>query len=271
MFSRAFRCAAVAAFVLVSGTAAEAAQCGNTAAGFPAWLAQFKQEAQAQGISKKTLDRALKGTYYNPAVIQKDRAQKKHFTKTPFAKFYTSRVSPGGIARGRAMKASHAGLLNNIEKKFGVQKEILVAIWSLESFYGQYTGDISVFHTLPTLAYDCRRSKLFTDNLMAALRVVQRGDMSPGKMKGALFGEIGQTQFMAKSYTKYAVDHDGDGRRDLIRSKPDALASTARLLQANGWQRGGCYSPGCHNFNVLHAWNESSNYQKTIARMASQL
>jgi lytic murein transglycosylase len=272
MFFRAIRLAALAAAVVVSGThAASAAKCGNSAAGFPSWLAQFKQEAQAQGISKQTLDRTLASTHYNYAVIKADRAVKSHFTQTSFGEFYSKRVSSGGIARARGMKAKNAGLLNSIEKRFGVQKEVLVAIWQLESFFGQYTGDISVFQTLPTLAYDCRRSKLFTDNLMSALQIVQRGDMSPAKMKGALFGELGQTQFMAKSYRKHAVDYDGNGRRDLIKSKPDALASTARLLQANGWERGGCYTPGCHNFAVLHAWNESSNYQRTIAKLASQL
>ena len=248
-----------------------AAKCGNTSKGFKRWVVQFKKEARKKGIKKKILNRALRNTRYNPSVIKKDRAQKKYFTKTTFASFYKKRVSSGGIKRGRQMKRRHGKLLRRVEKKFGVQREIIVAIWSLESFFGQYTGNYSVFKTLPTLAYDCRRSKLFTDNLISALRIVQRGDMKASKMKGGLFGEIGQTQFMAKSYRKYAVDFDGNGRADLIRSKPDVLASTANLLRRNGWKRGGCYKPGCHNFRVLHAWNQSSNYQRTISRLAGRL
>ena len=254
-----------------AATPAIAAKCGHNAKGFNKWLVQFKKEARRKGISKKTLRRTLRKTRYNRAVIKKDRAQKKHFTKTTFASFYKKRVSTGGIKKGRQMKRRHGKLLRRVEKKFGVQKEIIVAIWSLESFFGQYTGNFSVFQTLPTLAYDCRRTKLFTANLMSALRIVQRGDMSAKRMKGGLFGEIGQTQFMPKSYRKYAVDFDGNGRADLIRSKADVLASTANLLRRNGWKRGGCYKSGCHNFRVLNAWNESTNYQRTISRLAGRL
>ncbi len=257
--------------IAFAATPALAAKCGNNAKGFGKWLVQFKKEARKKGIRKKTLRRALHKTRYNRSVIKKDRAQKKYFTKTTFASFYKKRVSSGGIKRGRQMKRRHGKLLRRIERKFGVQKEILVAIWSLESFFGEYTGNLSVFQTLPTLAYDCRRTKLFTDNLISALQIVQRGDMRASKMKGGIYGEIGQTQFMAKSYRKYAVDFDGNGRADLINSKPDVLASTANLLRRNGWKRGGCYKSGCHNFRVLNAWNESTNYQRTISRLAGRL
>jgi lytic murein transglycosylase len=246
-----------------------AAKCGNTSKGFGKWLVQFKKEARKRGIKKRTLRRTLRGVTYDHSVIKKDRGQ-KHF-KLSFAKFYKMRVSPGGLKKGRSMMHRHRKLLRRVYKKYGVQPQIITAIWSLETFYGGYTGDKPIFRSLATLSYDCRRTKMFTQNLYAALKVVQRGDMNPKRMKGAWAGELGQTQFMAKNYYKYAVDFDGNGKRDLIRSKADALASTANLLRAHGWKRGGCYQPGCHNFTVLQHWNKSNVYQRTIAKMASQL
>ncbi|MCF6199048.1 MAG: lytic murein transglycosylase [Hyphomicrobiaceae bacterium] len=255
-------------FSLFSGPVL-AAKCGNTSKGFSHWVVQFKKEARKKGIKKRTLRRTLRGVKYDHSVIKKDRNQ-KHF-KLSFSKFYKLRVSPGGLAKGRTMMRRHRKLLRRVYKRYGVQPRIITAIWSLETFYGGFTGDKPIFRSLATLSYDCRRSKMFTQNLYAALRVVQRGDMNPKKMKGAWAGELGQTQFMAKNYYRYAVDFDGDGKRNLIRSKADALASTANLLRAHGWKRGGCYRPGCANFRVLHHWNRSKVYQRTIAKMASQL
>ena len=263
------RITAVALVLAFATSPAMAAKCGNSSKGFGKWLVQFKKEARRKGISKRTLRRALKGVSYDHSVISKDRNQ-KHF-KLSFKKFYKMRVSPGGLAKGRTMMRRHGKLLRRIYKKYGVQPRIITAIWSLETFYGGYTGDKPVFRSLATLAYDCRRSKMFTQNLYAALRVVQRGDIHPKRMKGAWAGELGQTQFMPRNYYKYAVDFNGDGKRDLIRSRADALASTANMLRAHGWKRGGCYRPGCHNFRVLNAWNKSRVYQRTIAKMASQL
>ncbi len=267
--SRALRLVAICLTLLFVASPAMAAKCGNTSKGFGRWLVQFKKEARKRGISNRTLKRALRGVRYDYSVIKKDRNQ-KHF-KLSFAKFYKMRVSPGGLAKGRSMMRRYRKLLNRIYRVYGVQPRIITAIWSLETFYGGYTGNKPIFRSLATLAYDCRRHKMFTQNLYAALRVVQRGDMHPKRMKGAWAGELGQTQFMAKNYYRYAVDFDGDGKRNLIRSKADALASTANLLRAHGWKRGGCYQPGCHNFNVLNAWNKSRVYQRTIAKMASQL
>ena len=269
MTSRKLQLGALALIFSLFSTPLLAAQCGNTSKGFGRWLAQFKKEARHRGISKRTLRRTLRGVTYDYSVIRKDRNQ-KHF-KLSFAKFYRMRVSPGGLAKGRSMMRRYRGLLNRIYRRYGVQPRIITAIWSLETFYGGFTGNKPIFRSLATLAYDCRRHKMFTQNLYAALRVVQRGDVNPRRLRGAWAGEVGQTQFMAKNYYRYAVDFDGDGRRDLIRSKADALASTANLLRAHGWKRGGCYQPGCHNFGVLHAWNKARVYQRTIAKMASQL
>ncbi len=267
--SISLRTLALCLILVFGATPVMAAQCGNTSKGFSKWLVQFKKEARRKGIRKRTLRRTLRGVHYDRSVIKKDRGQ-KHF-KLSFAKFYKLRVSPGGLKKGRSMMRRYGKLLRRVYKRYGVQPRIITAIWSLETFYGGYTGNKPIFRSLATLAYDCRRTKMFTQNLYAALRVVQRGDMNPKRMKGAWAGEMGQTQFMAKNYYRYAVDFDGDGKRDLIRSKADALASTANLLRAHGWKRGGCYQPGCHNFNVLKAWNKSRVYQQTIAKMASQL
>ena len=200
-------------------------------------------------------------------VIKLDRNQ-GHFNQS-FETFYSKRGRPlEGLVRSRYQ--SNAGLLNKIESRYGVPGEVIVAIWGLETSFGADTGKMSSLRSLATLAYDCRRSKFFTNELMAALSIVQRGDMSAGQMVGAWAGELGQTQFLASSYVKFAVDFDGNGRRDLIRSKADALASTANYLKAYGWKKGQPYQPGSANYAVLGQWNKAKVYQQTIAVLAKR-
>ena len=141
----------------------------------------------------------------------------------------------------------------------------------METDFGAVMGNMPVIRSVATLAYDCRRTERFTGELFAALRVLERGDLSPAEMKGAWAGEIGQTQFMISNYHKYAVDFDGDGHPDLIRSVPDVLASTANYLKGHGWQRGAGYGPGQPNFAVIREWNKSENYARAIALFASKL
>jgi len=246
-----------------------AAKCGNGAGGFSSWLGQFKKEARAKGISKKTLNRSFKGISYDNRVIRLDRSQ--HSFKLSFAQFYKRRVGGGMISRARKKLKQKAGLFRRIEKRFGVPGPILVSIWGLETGFGGNSGRMNVIRSLSTLSYDCRRSAFFTKNLYAALKIIQRGDMSPAKMRGAWAGELGQTQFLATSYLRFAVDFDGNGRRDLVRSSADVLASTANYLRGHGWKRGGAWTPGSHNYAVLRWWNKSAVYQRTIAKMASQL
>jgi lytic murein transglycosylase len=250
-----------------AGQEALAAKCGNNAGGFPRWLDQFKKEAVAAGISPKVVASALNGVTYDTRVIKLDRNQ-GHFNQS-FQTFYSKRGRPlEGLVRSRYQ--SNAALLNKIENRYGVQGEVIVAIWGLETSFGADTGKMSSFRSLATLAYDCRRSQFFTNELMAALSIVQRGDMSAGQMVGAWAGELGQTQFLASSYVKFAVDFDGNGRRDLIRSKADALASTANYLKAYGWKKGQPYQPGSANFAVLAQWNKAKVYQQTIAVLAGK-
>ena len=137
--------------------------------------------------------------------------------------------------------------------------------------YGSNIGKFSTIRALATLAYDCRRSEMFQAELVDALRIVDRGDLTPAEMHGAWAGEIGQTQFMPSSYMKFAIDYDGNGRRDLIRSPPDVLASTANYLRSYGCQRGQLWGPGTANFNVLLQWNKSEVFSKTVAYFAQRL
>lgn len=246
-----------------------AASCGNSAAGFDGWLDDFKAQAVAQGISQGAVSSALNGISYDRKVVQLDRSQRSF--KLSFEKFYARRVSNAMIRKGQRYIQQHRSMFDRIEARYGVPSAIVVSIWALETNFGGNSGKMNIVRSLATLAYDCRRSDFFKNELLAALRIVDRGDMSPGQLRGGWAGEIGQTQFLASSYVKFAVDFDGNGRRDLIRSVPDVLASTANFLKAHGWQRGGGWQPGSANYGVLNDWNRATVYQKTIAVMASKI
>ncbi len=264
------RGAAVALLAVTLPAAAFAQDCGNSGAGFEAWLERFKGKAAAQGISQGAISSALSGVSYDPTVVRLDRSQKSF--KLSFEQFYARRVGPALIRRGQSLMRTHAATLDRVQKRFGVPPEIIIAIWGLETNYGSDTsGRFSIIRSLATLAYDCRRSPFFTGQLLDAVRIVQKGDMSPGEMRGGWAGEIGQTQFLPTPYVKYAVDFDGDGRRDLVRSVPDILASTASFLKGHGWQAGGSWEPGSTNYGVIKDWNRAEVYQRTISVMATKL
>lgn len=249
---------------------AEAAGCGNSAAGFEPWLLAYRSRAKAAGISERAIAAGLSGVGYDANVIRLDRGQKSF--KLSFEQFYARRVSSSLLARGRQRMATHKALLERIERQFGVPPAVLVAIWGLETNYGaDGGGKLPIVRSLATLAYDCRRSAFFETELTAALRIVDRGDMSPSELVGGWAGEIGQVQFLPSSYVKYAVDFDGDGRRNLKSSVPDMLASTAKFLQSHGWKAGQPWGPGTANFAVIKDWNRAEVYQRTIAVMADRL
>ncbi len=248
---------------------AQAAKCGNNAAGFDSWKADFMSKAPQLGLKQGTMDSAMRGISYNPKVVRLDRNQKSF--KLSFDQFYAKRVNNSMIRKGQQLMKTHARLFASIEKRYGVPAPVLLAIWGLETNYGGYSGNMPVLQSLATLAYDCRRSQFFTNELIAALHIVQRRDMSPAEMRGAWAGEIGQTQFLASNYMKFAVDYDRDGKRDLIRSRPDVLASTANYLAQYGWRRGQSWQPGSANYNVLKQWNKATVYQQTIAVMAEKI
>ena len=162
-------------------------------------------------------------------------------------------------------------MLSRIEQEFGVPGAVVVAIWGLETDFGANIGKIPTIRALATLAYDCRRTELFQGELLAALRIIDRGDLVPTEMRGAWAGELGQTQFLPTSYLRFGVDYDGDGRRDLLRSAPDVLASTANYLKGYGWKPRQPWTPGGPNFDVLLAWNKSQVYSRTVAAFAARL
>ncbi len=249
------------------GTAA-AQGCGNDGSGFNAWIANFKKDAAAQGISQRTISSALNGARYSNATIRLDRNQRVF--KQSFETF-AGRMIPPRVNRAKNRLQKHASLLNRIEQQFGVPKEIVVAIWGLETDFGAVRGKASVISAIATLAYDCRRSAFFTGQLVDALRVIERGDMTAKQMIGGLHGEIGQTQFLPSSYYAFAVDYDGNGRRDLISSTADVLASTANYLRGHGWRKGQSWMPGSGNFNVIKQWNKSTVYSRTVAEFARRL
>jgi lytic murein transglycosylase len=245
-----------------------AARCQDPA-GFESWLESLKQEAATQGVSQKTIVSALTGLNYDPEIVSRDRRQ--GVFQQSFEQFSGRMVSADRLKKGANMLKRYGSLLGRIEQQFGVPASVIVAIWGLETDFGANLGSFPTFRSLATLAYDCRRSELFQAELLDALRIIERGDMTAGEMRGAWAGEIGQTQFMPSSYIKFAVDYDNNGKRDLIRSVPDALASTANYLKSFGWRRGQPWAPDSPNFEVLVQWNKSQVYSKTVAYFATRL
>ena len=252
----------------IAASPALAARCGGDFNGF---VAGMSADARAAGISESVIGAAFAGVTDDAAVLSFDRRQRYTFNKS-FEQYVSTRVGAGRINGGRAMLARHAALLSRIEARFGVPRQILVAIWGLETDFGKGDmGKLPVMRTLATLAHDCRRSELFQGELLAALKIVQRGDLPLRDMIGAYAGEIGQTQFLPSSYIKYGVDFDGDGRVDLRHSAADVLASTANLLHSNGFKMGGSYEEGSENFDAMREWNHAVIYRKTIAYFADRL
>ena len=219
--------------LVASSSSAFAAACPGPA-GFSAWLQKFKQQAIAQGISPETVSTALNGLTYDPATIAKDRGQGV-FAQT-FTQFAGRMVSGNRMQMGSALLKKNADTFARIEQEYGVPGPVLVAFWGLETDFGKVMGNLETLRSLATLSYDCRRPQEFQEQLLYALRVIERGDLSPPEMRGPAHGEVGQFQFQPKNYFEHAVDFDGDGRRDLIRSAPDSLASAAKYLQSIGWK-----------------------------------
>ena len=204
---------------------------------FSVWLKGFKARAAAQGIRPATLEQAFADVTYDAEVVRRDRSQNE-FTKTVWD-YLDSAASDARIAAGKAALAKHKALLERIEAKYGVDKEIVVAIWGLESAYGSFRGSDSTIRSLATLAYDQRRREFFENELMELLRIVDAGDVRLADLKGSWAGAMGHTQFMPSSFQAHAVDFTGDGRRDIWSEDPsDALASTAAYLKHFGWTKG---------------------------------
>ncbi len=211
------------------------AQSANIA--FTRWIDRFRSRARSAGIRDQVFDRAFKGVRYNTDVIQRDRNQSE-FTKQIW-EYLDSAVSDTRVRNGRAAMRDNGRLLAQIEGRYGVEAEVVVAVWGLESAYGAYRGDTPIIEALATLAFDGRRGRFFEEQLIAALKIVQAGDVAPRGMTGSWAGAMGHTQFIPTSYLAYAVDFTGDGKRDIWSDNPaDALASTAAYLKRFGWKKG---------------------------------
>jgi lytic murein transglycosylase len=254
--------------VLGWATAAGAAPCPGYGS-FETWLESFKGKAAAQGVSQATIRSALDGLEFDPEVLSHDHGQ--GVFRQSFEQFSARMVNSYRLKRGASLIKKYGELFRRIEQQFGVPAPIVVAIWGLETDFGADSGKFPTIRALATLAYDCRRSPMFTAELIAALRLIDAGDLTAADMRGAWAGELGQTQFMPSSYLKFAVDYEGNGHRDLIRSVPDVLASTANYLQSYGWEKGQPWGEGTHNFQVLLSWNKSTVYTKTVAYFAQRL
>lgn len=212
-------------------------QASASNSGLQSWIKGFRSRAIKAGIKPTVYDAAMRGVRYDPEVIRRDRNQSE-FTKTIWD-YLDSAASATRIKNGKAALREHNRLLTRIEAKYGVEKEVVAAVWGLESAYGTFRGKMGVMQSLATLAYDARRKDFFQNELLAALKILQAGDVSPQNMTGSWAGAMGHTQFIPTSYLTYAVDFTGDGKRDIWSDDPtDALASTANYLARHGWVKG---------------------------------
>jgi len=234
MRKTALTVAVVALGVALTGPAFAAA-CHNTGS-YEAWLQDFKKDAAAQGISQRVIAEASPSLTFDPAIVRRDHGQAV-FNQT-FLQFSDRMVGGARIPNGLAKIKQHAALFAQVEKKYGVPAPVLTAFWGLESDFGANFGNYKILSALATLAYDCRRPDFFRQQLLDALRIIERGDQRADEMIGDWAGEFGGMQFTASDYLKNAVDFDGDSRRDLIHSIPDTVASAANFLVGLGWKRG---------------------------------
>lgn len=259
---------------------------------FAKWIADFRPRARAAGISESTLQAALANVGYLPGVITRDRTQIQ--TRRTLEEYLSIATSDDRLAKGRAALTKHARTLAAIERKYGVSAQIVAAIWGMESQFGEKRGQIPVISSTATLAFEGRRGAFYETQLIAGLRILERGDISPAKLTGSWAGAMGHTQFIPTSYLSFAVDFTGDGRRDVWGQDPsDALASTASYLARNGWQPGlkwgaeaGPDAPAgrtiqpqlggvsfvvTRNFNVLKTYNNSDFYAIGVGHLADRL
>lgn len=256
---------------------------------YDAWMNGFRARAEGAGFSRSFLNSAFRGTGYLPGVVERDRNQTE-FSRT-LEDYLSIAASDERIAKGRAAFARHRGTLMTLESKYGVDAQIIAAIWGLESYYGERRGDIPVLSATTTLAFDGRRGSMFEKQTLAALRILQEGHISPDRFTGSWAGAMGHTQFMPTSFQAFAVDFTGDGRADIWSDDPtDALASTAAYLARNGWQRGlrwgseavgggGNLQPQAGgpsfnttaNFRVIKRYNNSDSYALGVGHLSDRI
>jgi membrane-bound lytic murein transglycosylase B len=250
---------ATLAMLACAGPGANAAQCGSGPGGFEAWKQQFSSEARAKGIGATGIS-ALMGTNYASATIAADRGQRSF--RLSLDAFLAKRGAATIVARGRQLKQSQAAMFSSIQQRYGVPPGPLIAIWGMETGFGSQHGNQNMLSSIATLAYDCRRPEYFTDQLYAALQLIDRGVLPPSQ-RGSMHGEVGQTQFLPKNILAYGTGN--------LESSSGALSSTANFLKAHGWRAGAGYQPGEPNFAAIQEWNAAEVYQQAIALMGRQI
>jgi membrane-bound lytic murein transglycosylase B len=261
-------------------------------AGYDAWVSSFRTRASAHGISSATLNSAFRGTGYLPGVVKRDRNQVE-FSRT-LEDYLAIAASDVRVSKGRAAHARHRSTLSAVEARYGVPAEVITAVWGLESFYGERRGSVPVISATSTLAFDGRRGVFFEKQLMAALKIIQNGDIPAARLTGSWAGAMGHTQFIPTSYAAFAVDFTGDGRRDIWSDDPtDSLASTAAYLSRNGWtkgrkwggevgngapagsilqpQAGGPKFAVTSNFRVIKRYNNSDSYAIGVGHLSDRI
>ena len=256
-------------------------------AAYDAWVGAFKNRAGGYGLSNATISAGFRGAGYLPGVVNRDRNQTEF--KRSLEDYLSIAASDKRVSKGRAAFARHRTTLNALEAKYGVDATIICAIWGLESQYGERMGDIPIISSTSTLAFDGRRGAFFEKQLVAALKIIQNGDISADRMLGSWAGAMGHTQFIPTSYEGFAVDFTGDGRRDIWSTDPsDALASTAAYLQRNGWTRGlrwgsestsGTLQPQAggpkfattSNFRAIKRYNNSDAYAIGVGHLSDRI
>lgn len=260
--------------------------------GYDAWVARFRARAAGYGLLDATLASGFRGAGYLPGVVERDHNQTE-FTRS-LEDYLSIAVSDERVSKGRAAFSRHTAILGALEARYGVDAEVVAAIWGLESFYGARRGDVPVISATSTLAYDGRRGAFFEKQLVAALQILQSGDTTAARMTGSWAGAMGHTQFIPTSYLAFAVDFTGDGRRDIWSEDPsDALASTAAYLARSGWTRGVRWGgevdadasgaaviqpqPGgprfsvTGNFNAIKRYNNSDSYALGVGLLADRI
>ena len=256
-------------------------------AGYDAWVASFKNRASGYGLNSATIAAGFRGAGYLPGVVKRDRNQTEF--KRSLEDYLSIAASDERVSKGRAAFARHRSTLNALETKYGVDATIICAIWGLESQFGERKGNIPVISSTSTLAFDGRRGAFFEKQLVAALKIIQNGDITADRLLGSWAGAMGHTQFMPTSYAGFAVDFTGDGRRDIWSADPsDALASTAAYLQRNGWSRGVSWGaesssgtlqpqPGgpkfstTGNFRTIKRYNNSDAYAIGVGHLSDRI
>ena len=259
---------------------------------FDAWVGRFRPRAQRAGISDTTFDSAFANAGYLPGVVTRDGSQIQ--TRRTFEEYLSIATSDERVAKGRAAFSRYRSTFDAMSARYGVEGPVIAAVWGLESQYGEKRGNIPVVSSTATLAFHGRRAALYESQLIAALRILERGDTTPDKLVGSWAGAMGHTQFIPTSYESFAVDFNGDGRRDVWSDDPtDALASTAAYLARNGWQTGlrwgaeaGPDAPSgttirpqaggpafvvTRNFRVLKSYNNSDAYALSVGHLSDRI